>query len=413
MTTMSGSSDDAKASADTLAATSGVPQKRSSSSASGEERVVARKRTARRRLRLVVFVLAVLCIVFVRPAAHHARAAALLVAFSDPAATPSVTEERFTFDRAGEQVPARLYSPSGIANAPGVVLVHGVHRGGIDEVRLERFARSLAGAGVIVMTPAVKELSDYKVAPRSIDTVGAAVETLRGRLGVEKVGLMGMSFGGGISLLAASDARFSEHVSFVVAVGAHDDLGRVSRFFVNDEIPEPSGETKKLRAHGYGVMVLVYSHVEDFFPAEDAPAAADALRLWLWEKRDDARKTAATLSPASRAKVESLFDVGVGPMKADLLAEIDQRKADMAAVSPHGHLGSIRANVYLLHGEGDTVIPATETLWLARDVPPARLKSALVSPALEHVELRSKAAADKWALVHFMGQVIGEAESSR
>ena len=37
-------------------------------------------------------------------------------------------------------------------------------------------------------------------------------------------------------------------------------------------------------------MVLVYSHVEDFFPAEDVPAARDALRSWLWEKRDDARE---------------------------------------------------------------------------------------------------------------------------
>ena len=66
-----------------------------------------------------------------------------------------------------------------------------------------------------------------------------------------------------------------------------------------------------------------------------------------------------------------------------------------------------------LHGEGDTVIPATETLWLAQDVPAERLRTALVSPAIEHVELKSPSAADKWALVHFMGQIIGEAESSR
>jgi pimeloyl-ACP methyl ester carboxylesterase len=258
------------------------------------------------------------------------------------------------------------------------------------------------------MTPAVKELSDYKVAPASIETVGAAVEWLRGRLDVEKVGVMGMSFGGGISLLAASEPRFADHVSFVVAVGAHDDLGRVSRFFVSDEAPEPGGGTRKLHAHGYGVMVLVYSHVDDFFPREDAPAAADALRLWLWEQRDEARRVAAKLSPASRAKVEGLFDVGVGGMKPELLAEIDGHAAEMARVSPHGHLGSIRANVYLLHGEGDTVIPATETLWLAQDVPPERLKNALVSPAIEHVELKAPSAADKWALVHFMGQVLGE-----
>ena len=374
----------------------------------------ARRRARTRRLRVVVFVLAVFGIVLARPAAHHARAASLLVAFADPSGTPAaIDEERLSFTRGGEEIPARLYVPRGVSDAPGVVLVHGVHHHGIEEVRLERFARAVAGAGVVVMTPAVKELSDYKVAPRSIDTVGAAVEALRGRLGVAKVGVMGMSFGGGISLLAAADPRFAEHVSFVVAVGAHGDLGRVSRFFVNDEIPEPGGTTKKLRAHDYGVMVLVYSHVEDFFPAEDVPAAQVALRSWLREERDDARTAMATLSAASKTKLETLFETGAGSMKGELLAEIDRHTADMAEVSPRGRLGSIRANVYLLHGEGDTVIPATETLWLAQDVPPSRLKSALVSPAIEHVELKSPTAADKWALVHFMGQVIGEAEGSR
>ena len=63
--------------------------------------------------------------------------------------------------------------------------------------------------------------------------------------------------------------------------------------------------------------------------------------------------------------------------------------------------------------QGDTVIPSTEALWLAQDVPPERLKGALVSPAIEHVELKSPTALDKWALVHFMGQVIGEADATR
>jgi dienelactone hydrolase len=367
---------------------------------------------------VVVFLLAVVVTVFARPTAHHARAASLLISFSDPTATPSIAEERLTFPRSGDggdevRIPARLYVPNGVSSPPGVVLVHGVHRLGIEEPRLERFARALAGSGVIVMTPAVTELSDYKVAPRSIETVGAAVEALRARLGVDKVGLMGMSFGGGISLLTAAHSRFADHVSFVVAVGAHDDLGRVSRFFVNDEIPEPNGSTKKLHAHGYGVMVLVYSHVEDFFPPEDVPAARDALRLWLWERRDEARNAAARLSPASKAKIDHLFGDGVSSLKAELLEEIDRHTADMAEVSPHGRLGTLKANVYLLHGEGDTVIPATETSWLAEDVPADRLRTTLISPAIEHVELKSPSAADKWALVHFMGQVIGEAESSR
>lgn len=370
-----------------------------------------RSKPRRQRARIVLFVLAVLVVLGVRPASQHARAASLLMTFSDKSSHPNVTDERITFERAGEKVAARIYHPAGVTHAPGVVLVHGVNHFGIDDVRLERFARAVSSAGVTVMTPAVSELSDYKVAPRSIDTVGAAIMDLQTRVGTKQVGLMGMSFGGGISLLTASDPRFADRVSFVVAVGAHDDLGRVSRFFVTDEIEDTTGVKQPLKAHGYGMMVLVYSHVEDFFPAADVPAAREALRLWIWEKRDEAREAQKGASPESRAKLDKLFGDGSAELRPEMLALIGRHTADMAAVSPHGHLDAIRANVYLLHGAGDTVVPSSESDWLAKDVPASRLKSTLITHALEHVDFKDPSAHDKWELVHFMGQVIAEADA--
>jgi pimeloyl-ACP methyl ester carboxylesterase len=293
------------------------------------------------------------------------------------------------------------------------VLVHGVQHLGIEEPRLQRFARSIVNAGIVVLTPQVDELADYRVSPTSIETVGAAIHTLRARSGGARVGLMGTSFGGGISLLTAADARFADEVAFVVAIGAHDDLERVSRFFATDEIAEVSGETKKLHAHGYGAMVLVYTHAEDFFPAEDLPAARESLRLWLWEKRDEAREASKALSPASKKKMDRFFDSEASTFRPELLAAIERRSEEMKKVSPHGNLEGLRAHVYLLHGAGDTVIPSTETTWLANDVPKGALRSALVSPAIEHVELKDPSLADQWALVHFMGEVIGEAEAAR
>ena len=71
----------------------------------------------------------------------------------------------------------------------------------------------------------------------------------------------------------------------------------------------------------------------------------------------------------------------------------------------------MHAPVFLLHGAGDTVIPASETLWLARDVPAGLARDVLVSPAIQHVELEGEPSAmDKWALVHFMADVLAEAD---
>lgn len=375
-----------------------------------------------RRSRLALFILAVVIVLVARPASQHARAASLLMSFSSASSAP-VREERISFlGSEHEEVPARLYLPNNVTSPPGVVLVHGVHYRGIDEPRLERFARAVAASGVAVMTPSVRELSDYKVAPHSIDTVGAAARELASRLGTTKVGLIGMSFGGGISLLTASDERFADDVSFVVAVGAHDDLGRVSRFFLDDSIERPTGEIEKLHAHGYGMMVLVYSRVPEFFPPQDHEAASNALRFWLQEKRDEARAELTKVTPSSRVKLEKLFGESSedsSDLKREIAKVIDEHTEEMRRVSPRGHLHSIHANVYLLHGAGDTVIPAIETRWLAHDVPADRLKSALVSPAIEHVELKDSetdpwsSRVEKMKLVHFMGQILAEAEATR
>jgi dienelactone hydrolase len=376
----------------------------------------------RRRTRLLLAALAVLAIFVAAPAAHHARATSLLMTFSDPKAEPEVTEEVLTVDvpasSAGpaRAVKARMFSPPGgtPANRPAVVLVHGVQYLGIEEPRLQRFAKAIVSAGIVVLTPQVDELADYQVSARSIETVGASIRALRARAGgTARVGLMGTSFGGGISLLTAADPRFADQIAFVVAIGAHDDLARVSGFFATNEIQAADGTTKKLHAHGYGGMVLVYSHAEDFFPAEDVPAARDALRSWLQEKRDAARESEKKLSAPSKAKMEILFGPDTSSLRPEMLAMIARHGAEMKTVSPHDRLAGLRAHVYLLHGAGDTVIPATETMWLAKDVPPAALREVLVSSAIEHVELKEPSVADQWGLVHFMGQIVGEAEASR
>ena len=225
---------------------------------------------------------------------------------------------------------------------------------------------------------------------------------------------MGMSFAGGLSLLAAADPRFAGDIGFVVAVGAHDDLARVSRFFATDAIDAPDGSRVHLHAHGYGALVMIYGRPERFFAAEDVPVAKDAIRLWLWDQRDEARARAEALGPEAWATVDALFEGRVDLVAPELLAETDRDHEAMDRVSPHGKLGHVRAPVFLLHGAGDTVIPAAETAWLASEVPPDVLREALVSPAIVHVEMEDGTAlSDQWALVRFMARVLEEADAAR
>lgn len=354
------------------------------------------------------------------PAGAHLRAASLLVRFADPAATgalagynsAAVEEALATVATPHGEERARVYTPAGAIDAPGVVLVHGVHRLGIDEPRLVRFARAIASAGLVVLTPEIAEIVDYRVDPRSIETIGGATQALRTRIG-RRAGVMGMCFAGSLSLLAASDPRFADDVGFVLSVGAHHDLARVARFFATDEIERPDGSKERLTAHEYGLLLLVYAHPERFFPAADAARAREALRLWLWEQPAEARAAAKELAAPARAQVEALFDHNDEAISAELLRGIDASRDAMGRVSPRGHLAGLKAPVFLLHGASDTVIPPTELLWLAGEVPPDKLRAALISPAILHVEIHGEPdSGEQWDLVHFMAGVLAEAAAT-
>jgi pimeloyl-ACP methyl ester carboxylesterase len=340
----------------------------------------------------------------------HRRAADVLRRFSGQPASAMATadlgvDER---DERDGDARARWYWPHGVDDPPGLVLVHGIHRLGVDEPRLVRFARALAANGVAVLTPEVRELADYRVDPRSIETIGGAAHALGAKIS-RKVGVMGMSFAGGLSLLAACDPRFASDIGMVVAVGAHDDAARVARFFATNSIARPDGSAVSLGAHGYGVLVFAYAHAERFFPEEDLPIARRALTSWLAEERDAARATALGSTLPSRELLERLFDRRLEQVAAPFLGVVDADGAALESVSPHGRIDGLRVPIFLLHGAGDSVIPPTETEWLAREVPSAVLRDVLISRALVHVEPGGHPTwYEQWELVHFVADVLAE-----
>lgn len=369
-----------------------------------------------RRRRVAALLVLLVVAVLWRPASAHVRAASLLQRFADPDASGWLAEVgRHPVDEQDDAIAgtaARVYLPTDVAHPPGIVLVHGVHWRGIDEPRLQRFARSIAASGVAVLTPRIDALCDYRIEPGSVDTIGEAARAWSERLDGRRVGLVGFSFAGGLSIVAASVPRYADALAFVVSIGGHDDLGRVLRFFVTGDAPRPEGAPLQLHAHDYGTVVLEYAHAEDFFPPEDVVAARDVLRSVLHEDFDAARGRAASLSPASAARMDAILAHDVGRLGSELLAEIERLRPGFDAVSPSAHLDALRVPTFVLHGAGDVLIPPSEAEWLARGIPADVLRADLVSPAIEHVDLQNAGWPDQLVLVHFMGDVLEAADAS-
>lgn len=351
------------------------------------------------------------------PVSRNVRAAELLWALSRahggadgaPVSVQGIERRELSLSTKLGSVRARLYLPTSGTAERGLVVAHGVHYQGIDERRLVPFALELARAGLVVLTPELRDLADYRITSHGVETIGAAVTWLAGQRDLveeRKVGVLGFSFAGGLALVAAADPRFCDHIAYVTSVGGHHDLERVLEFFARDAIATPAG-IRRQKAHEYGLVVLIYGELARFVPEPDRATMRQALRAWLREDRELAREIAAR---ATTPEAEQLFDRVANHRLHEIAPEVErliaERRPALRALSPRGRLHAIRAPVYLLHGSSDSVIPASETEWANLELGSVE-HEALVSPLLDHVEVsRAASLSSRLELVGFMGHLL-------
>jgi pimeloyl-ACP methyl ester carboxylesterase len=331
--------------------------------------------------------------------------------------TGPVTTRDFSFPieaSSGERrVRARLYSPANKPNAPAMVIFHGVHHLGIDEPRLMGFAAAMASCGIRVLTPELPDIKDYHVSQDSVTTIGGSVKWFAAQTG-GPVGVMGLSFAGGLALVAAADPLFHPDFKFVFAVGSQDSMDRVTQYYRTGRDLRPDGSIEELPAHEYGPLVLEYEYLEEFVPAKDLGPVQAVLRSHLYEDKDAEASASLRLNGAQKREALELMDAASPEMRAKIAAVIAAHTTQLAGVSPRGRLATLATPVYLLHGEADNIIPSAETLWMTSELQSEDLKAMLVSPVLSHINLDGPkpGAMDQWRLVHFFALVMQAAETT-
>jgi pimeloyl-ACP methyl ester carboxylesterase len=328
-------------------------------------------------------------------------------------ANEPVKETELTLELPSGPVRARMYTPVKHPDAPGMVVVHGVHYLGMDEPRLEAFASAMAACGLRVLTPELPDIKDYHIGASSIASIGDTAAWMAHASGDKPVGVMGLSFSGSLSLLAAAEPQYKGDIRFVVAVGSEDEMSRVANYYLTGRALRPSGDVEVLAPHEYGALVLEYENLEDFVPKQDLAPLRAVLRAHLYEEADAEKEAMAKLNPQQQGEAKLLMDTSSNATRAMLAKDEAKHIQDMAGVSPHGHLSTLTTPVYLLHGEGDNIIPAAETQWMAQELPHQALQAELISPVLSHLDLdgHGPSAWDQWKLVHFFALILHAAEA--
>ena len=384
-----------------------------------------------RLARLVtLIVVAVLVATMAYVGAPYARAASLFVrvgnvggrleAVADSAARHVTILPRHTVPPRQGDVEAQFYKPDGRVRR-SVLLVPGVHSMGIAEPRLTALANDLAGTGITVMTLALPDLMAYRITARSADVIEDAVAWMAAQPELApdgRIGMIGISFAGGLSIVAAGRPAIRDKVAYVVSFGGHGDLGRVLHYLATGEAVEAPG-VATIPPHDYGVAVILYAAADRVVPpAQVAPLRNGigtfllASQLTLVDMKQanatfaKAREMVKELPEPSATYLKYVNDRNVAALGPILVPHLGL-EADPAA-SPERARFLPTAPVFLLHGDEDTVIPAAESVVLGRYLGSKGVEvRVLLSHIITHAELdRSAAAGESWKIIAFWADVL-------
>ena len=326
---------------------------------------------------------------------------------------------------------ARVYEPNRSRRV--ALLTSGLHPSGIDEPRLVRLARQIAASGVAVVTPDIPELSRFEITPAITDAIeesGRWLAVDSGLAADHRVALMGISFSGGLSIVAAARPSLAGRVAYVFALGGHDDLPRVLRYLCTGREPRPSpkvrlasdageNDTFVLPPHDYGVAVILLSIADRLVPAAQVERLRAGVRQYLWASALDGGVDKAR-APAEFEAVRA-YDRTLPEPSATLLRYVVERDVVHLGARLLPVLGSHGASpwlsvskspkptapVFLLHGLADNVVPPIESEYLAEDLrghAPVRL---LLSGLISHAEADRPAHADDVVqLAGFWGDLL-------
>ncbi len=308
------------------------------------------------------------------------------------------------------RIPIRMYLPREGYHSV-LLVIHGVHREGYDEVRLVRFARILAGLGHAVVTPEIAHLKHYDINPMAVEDIKQAAlwalndSGLTGAADDHRIGILGISFSGGLGLSAAASLELRDRVRFVFSFGGHADLKRTMTYLVTGDLPGGS----KLPPHVYGQAVIALRFVDQLVSPDDEIELREALFDYLREDHAGIKAQLDQLGPSAKRIIEQCLERNTEALGA-LLEPFVRNYHPPAILSPvQGEPPS--CPVFLLHGSVDNVIPPSETAALHEWASKATDATVVISDLIRHVELgqdqtTTHAIVSYWQIIRFWTELL-------
>ena len=332
---------------------------------------------------------------------------------------PAPTHEVITYTAPdGTELPADLWLPaSASADRPvgAVILVSGINSQGRAHPSLARIGAAISRAGAGVMIPELPVFFEARVDATEVGRIVASFERLAQQPEVDpdRIGIMGISVGGSLALIAAADPAIADQVRWVGAFGAYADAGEIMtsvvshQYRLDDQIIDwdPALLVRQVvfglvteqvtngRDHGY-----LYGAYDDLNNRDVHPIPDAHLPL---------------VSEAGRAAEAIILSRTLPEAEAALAAAPVAMRQVLDGISPIRYVDDIKATVFLMHDVSDHHIPYSNSRELAASMDAAGVTVHLGEFRLfDHVQPETAdpiaAVPEIWKLFWFIRDIAQE-----
>jgi pimeloyl-ACP methyl ester carboxylesterase len=289
-------------------------------------------------------------------------------------------------------VPTTIAVPPGGGRRPAVVFLNGATAAGRHERHVERLTRALGEAGFIAVVPDPPGLAQGALTPQTLRSLERVVEAVSRRPDVSRTGLLGVSVGCSLGLVAAEGPLASVHLSGIACLAPFTDLRGVIMMALTGSYPEAPGKLVPYHPNAFVSLVIARS-LAAVMP-DDAGRAILLARLLAVS--DNAHEPLAglptvpadELDPAERALLRLLENHDPARF-ADLYAGLPKPvRAGIAELSPIAGAARLHVPVEIASSPHDSYFPLVQYPPFLRAAPDAHLTvTSILGHAVPHPTL--------------------------
>ena len=247
-------------------------------------------------------------------------------------------------------------------------------------------ANALRNAGYNVFLPRIPNLKNLLLLKENVDWFAHCYQELLKHKSIDKnVMVVGLSYGGANLLKASMDERMKNpSPKSILSYGTYYSIESSLDFFISGKI-KYENQTFHIKPHEWGLIVLFYNFFKTINTQHNKHKITELLKYRIEDNLEQVDVILNELNVDDKKLINKVLD---GVVDDEIKKNIDKMLSAnndlLEYLSPSNWARNIKNKVFVIHGANDSMVPFTESTYLAKTIQNSEL---LISFLYEHKEI--------------------------